>query len=130
MLPRLATDLLELLWAAAQGRLGGFRLAVRPESAICVVVAARGYPGAYPKGDRIGLPPAAALPPGTAILHAGTAQNAAGKLVTNGGRVLGVVAVAPSLRAASDRAYSVCEQIRCETKYFRRDIGARHLEGA
>jgi phosphoribosylamine---glycine ligase len=125
VLPRLATDLLALLWAAAQGRLGGFRLEVRPEHAICVVIAAQGYPGAYPKGDPITLP--APLPPEVAVLHAGTARNAAGELVTNGGRVLGVVALAPTLRAAADQAYAVCEEIRCASKYYRRDIGARQF---
>jgi len=125
VLPRLSTDLLSLLWAAAQGRLGGFRLEVRPDAAICVVIAAQGYPGAYPRGDAITLP--ARLPEGAAILHAGTARNPAGELVTNGGRVLGVVALAPTLRAAADRAYAVCGEIGCASKYYRRDIGARQL---
>jgi phosphoribosylamine--glycine ligase len=125
VLPRLATDLLALLWAAARGELRGFRLEVRPEPAICVVIAARGYPGPYPRGDVITLP--SPLPPGVEILHAGTARNAAGELVTNGGRVLGVVAVAPTLRAAADRAYAACAAVACPSKYFRRDIGARQF---
>ena len=127
ILPRLATDLLELLWAAARGHLGGMKLEVRSEAALCVVIAARGYPGAYPKGDGIGLPPPDQLPPQTAILHAGTAKNAAGEIVTNGGRVLGVVALAPTLQAAADRAYAACALVRCATKYYRCDIGARQL---
>ena len=127
VLPRLATDLLELLWAAAQRRLAGFRLEVRPEPAICVVVAARGYPGAYARGDVIGIPPRAELPPGTAILHAGTARNPAGEIVTNGGRVLGVVSTGPTLKDAADRAYLACGQIRCSSKFYRRDIGARQI---
>jgi phosphoribosylamine--glycine ligase len=125
VLPRLATDLLALLWAAARGELGRVQLEVRPEHAICVVIAAQGYPGGYPRGDVITLP--APLPPGVAILHAGTTRDAAGALVTNGGRVLGVVALAPSLRLAADRAYAVCAGIQCSTKYFRRDIGARQF---
>jgi phosphoribosylamine--glycine ligase len=127
VLPRLATDLLELLWAAAQRRLAGVILEVRPEPAICVVVAARGYPGSYPKGDRIRLPARGEHPPGTIVLHAGTARNRAGELVTNGGRVLGVVAMGPTLGEAAKRAYSVCEQIDCPSKYYRRDIGARQI---
>ena len=127
VLPRVESDLLGLLWAAAHGHLGGTPLVVRPEPAICVVVAARGYPGPYPRGDAIGLPPAAALPPQTQILHAGTARDAAGRLVTSGGRVLGVVAGGPTLRAAADRAYAACDSIACETKYYRRDIGARQM---
>lgn len=125
VLPRLQTDLLALLWAAARQELGGFQLAVKPDHAICVVVAAKGYPDSYPKGDVIRLP--AALPEGVAILHAGTARNTQGDVVTHGGRVLGVTAVGPTLRAAADKAYRVCDAIECRTKYYRRDIGARQL---
>ena len=128
VLPRLATDLLALLWAAATGTLGSVGpLVVKPDYAVCVVIAARGYPDAYPKGDPITLPPASALPPATTIYHAGTATDASGQLVTAGGRVLGVTALAPTLRAAADRAYAACDQVRCATKYFRRDIAARQL---
>ena len=128
VLPRLATDLLELLWAAATDRLSAVGpLAVKTDYAVCVVIAARGYPDAYTKGDVITLPAPAALPPATTIYHAGTARNAGGQLVTHGGRVLGVTALAPSLRAAADRAYAACDQVQCATKYFRRDIGARQL---
>jgi phosphoribosylamine--glycine ligase len=124
-LPRLKTDLLALLWAAARGELRGRRLEVKPEAAICVVLASAGYPGAYPKGEVITLP--ADRPPGTAIIHAGTARNSGGQLVTNGGRVLGVTAQAPTLRAAADLAYATCEKIQYRSKYYRRDIGARQL---
>ncbi len=127
VLPRLATDVLALLWAAAGGQLAGFRLEVKPDYALCVVIAAKGYPDRYPKGDLIGLPVPASLPPGAFIYHAGTATNAAGQTVTAGGRVLGVTALAPTLRAAADQAYAVCDQVRCDSKYFRRDIGARQL---
>ncbi len=125
VLPRLQTDLLALLWAAAQGRLGGVKLEVRPEAALCVVIAAQGYPEKFPKGDVITFP--AQLPPGTTLYHAGTARNAAGDIVTNGGRVLGVTALAPTLREAADRAYAACAAIQCASKYYRRDIGARQL---
>jgi phosphoribosylamine--glycine ligase len=125
VLPRVASDVLALLWAATTGRLAGVTLTTRPDHAICVVVAARGYPGAFAKGDPIEFPPA--LPAGVSILHAGTAKNAAGQIVTNGGRVLGVTALAPTLRAAAERAYAVCDELACASKYFRRDIGARQL---
>jgi len=126
VLPRLASDVLALLWAASRGELAGAKIEVRPEHAICIVVAARGYPDAYPKGDVIVFP--VSLRDGVSIFHAGTARNAAGAIVTNGGRVLGVTALAPTLRAAADHAYAVCEQIGCASKYFRRDIGARQLQ--
>ena len=125
VLPRIRSDVLALLWAAAQGRLAGARLDVVADAAICVVIAAKGYPESYPKGDSIELP--VQLPPGVSVIHAGTTCNAAGRVVTNGGRVLGVTAVAPTLREAADRAYTACEQIRCASKYYRRDIGARQL---
>ena len=125
VLPRVASDVLALLWAAANGTLAGTALEIRPEHAICVVVAAQGYPEAFPKGAPLGLP--APLPPGVSILHAGTARNAAGQLVMNGGRVLGVTALASSLREAARLAYDVCDRIECPTKYYRRDIGAKQL---
>lgn len=126
VLPRLASDLLELLWLAAQRRLAGYQLRVRDDvHALCVVVAAKGYPDKFPKGDVITFP--ATLPAGVTIYHAGTAKNAAGQVVTNGGRVLGVTALAPTLRAAADAAYTACDAIACSSKYFRRDIGAKQL---
>ncbi len=126
VLPRLRTDLLALLWAAATRALAGFRLEVRPEHALCVVVSAKGYPGDYPSGDPIEIP--AALPPSVQVFHAGTARDASGRLVTSGGRVLGVTATAPTLAEAAARAYAACDSIRCPSKYYRRDIGARQLK--
>jgi phosphoribosylamine--glycine ligase len=126
VLPRLADDLLRTLWDAATGNLAASgRAPERPEHALCVVIAAKGYPEAYPKGDVIHLP--AALPGGVHVIHAGTSRNPAGQLVTNGGRVLGVTAIAPNLRAAATAAYAACDAIECATKVFRRDIGAKQL---
>ena len=125
VLPRLATDLLAVLWAAARGQLAGVKLAVKSDHAICVVIAAKGYPDSYPKDDAITFP--ATLPAGVSIIHAGTAKNSSGQIVTNGGRVLGITALAPTLRAAADQAYAVCDELSCASKYFRRDIGARQL---
>ena len=125
VLPRLRNDVLALLWAAARGELHGVKLDIRPDAAICVVIAAKGYPDSYAKGDVITFP--ASLPPQTSVIHAGTAKNAAGQIVMSGGRVLGVTALAPTLREAADRAYAACEQIQCVAKYYRRDIGARQL---
>ena len=127
VLPRLKTGLLSLLWAAAQRQLAGFKLEVKPDYALCVVVAAKGYPESYAKGDTIGLPPSANLPPQTFIYHAGTARNAGGQLTANGGRVLGVTSLAPTLREAATRAYTACDQIQWTNKYYRRDIGAKQL---
>lgn len=125
VLPRIASDLLELLWAAAHGTLGSQVVKISPEYALCVVVAAKGYPGAYASGDPIALPPG--LPANVVVYHAGTARDKAGRLVTSGGRVLGVTATAPSLAAAAACAYAACDGIACSSKYYRRDIGARQL---
>lgn len=124
VLPRLASDLLELLWRATRGELAGYTLKVKSEYALCVVIAAQGYPESYPKGDVITIPP---LPANVAIIHAGTARNPAGELVTNGGRVLGVTARGATLRNAARDAYAACAAIQCASKYYRRDIGARQL---
>ena len=73
------------------------------------------------------MPAAPSLPPDTFIFHAGTAQAANGSIVSAGGRVLGITALAPTLPEAAKRAYAVCNQIQFASKYFRRDIGARQL---
>ncbi|MEO7413847.1 MAG: phosphoribosylamine--glycine ligase [Opitutaceae bacterium] len=125
VLPRIKSDLLAILWAAALGKLAGVKLEVKPDYAICVVIAARGYPEAYPKGDRIHFP--ATLPAGVSVIHAGTTRDSAGQLVTNGGRVLGVTALGATLDGAAKNAYAVCEAIDCASKYYRRDIGAKQL---
>ncbi len=125
VLPRINNDVLRILWDAAKGQLAGTTLDIKPDSAVCVVIAAKGYPDAYPKGDVITFP--AEMPAGAYVLHAGTARNAAGDVVTAGGRVLGVTALAPTLRGAADAAYAACDQIQCATKVFRRDIGAKQF---
>jgi phosphoribosylamine---glycine ligase len=125
VLPRLGCDVLDLLWRAAHGHLAGFDLQESSDHAMCVVIAAKGYPNNYPQGDPIQLP--SPLPANVSIIHAGTGRNAQGDLITAGGRVLGVTALAPSLRAAADAAYAVCDQIECESKVYRHDIGARQL---
>lgn len=128
VLPRLRNDVLALLWAATTGSLKDMRLEIRPDHALCVVIAAKGYPEAYPKGDVIEFPPQ--LPPGVSILHAGTVRNAQGMIATAGGRVLGVTAIGATLAEAASKAYATCEGIRCSSRYFRRDIGARQLNRA
>lgn len=125
VLPRVDGDVLELLWRAARGQLSGFTIGTKTDPVVCVVVSAAGYPGDYAKGDPILLP--ATLPPGVSILHAGTAQDDTGQLVSAGGRVLGVTATAATLQAAADLAYAACDAIVWDRKYYRRDIGARQL---
>ncbi|HLP09741.1 MAG TPA: phosphoribosylamine--glycine ligase [Opitutaceae bacterium] len=125
LLPRLATDPVALLWAAANNRLHKIKLEIKSDYALCVVLAAQGYPEKYPKGDAITLPRVTGT--GEYIFHAGTSVTSNRQIVTNGGRVLGVTALAPTLRQAASRAYSLCDQIGYVSKYCRRDIGAKQL---
>ncbi|MEZ5278176.1 MAG: phosphoribosylamine--glycine ligase [Opitutaceae bacterium] len=125
LLPRLKTDPVELMAAAAAGRLREVQLAVRPEHALCVVLASRGYPGSYPKGETVELPDS--LPAHTRIFHAGTRTGPNGSILTNGGRVFGVTALAPNLPEAASLAYRLCDKVKFPSKVFRRDIGARQL---
>ena len=125
-LTRLETDLVELLDASVSGQLHKLELKWRPEVAVCVVMASGGYPGAYAKGKPItGLEDAARLP-ATKVFHAGTTE-ADGRIVTNGGRVLGVTAWGVDLVQARAAAYAAAGCIQFEGAQFRRDIGAKAL---
>jgi phosphoribosylamine--glycine ligase len=125
VLPCLASDLLDLLWKCATGRLRDYPLRLRPGHALCVVVCAQGYPDRFATREPIGLP--ADLDPGVVIYHAGTARDEQGCLVSAGGRVLGVTAFGLTLAGAAGLAYDACEAIDFRSKYYRRDIGARQL---
>lgn len=125
-LPRLKSDLLDLLEASAEGRLTDTPLEWSSRACVCVVLASGGYPGKYARGAAIhGLDEADGLPD-VKVFHAGTAI-AGGKVVTSGGRVLGVTAWADDLQGARDRAYAAVERIRFEGMQYRRDIAARGL---
>jgi phosphoribosylamine--glycine ligase len=127
VLPRFAGDLLAALEATAAGRLASCPMTWKPDAAVCVVMAAGGYPGGYEKGKTIeGLPAAAALADVT-VFHAGTKRDGAGRIVTDGGRVLGVTALGADLPAAVRRAYAAVDRIRFDGAQFRRDIAARAL---
>jgi len=125
-LPRLENDLLDLLEASLDGSLDKTRLRWRPEAAVCVVMAAAGYPGAPAKGAVIrGLAGVGALP-GVKVFHAGVARQG-GQFVTHGGRVLGVTAWGLGLARARDKAYQAVAKIEFDGAQFRRDIGAKAL---
>jgi phosphoribosylamine---glycine ligase len=131
-LTRLENDLLELIDASIDGTLERVTLRWSPMASVCVVMASAGYPGGYEKGKTIeGLAAADALPQ-TKVFHAGTA-NAGDRVVTNGGRVLGVTAWASDLGRAREAAYVAVQKIRFEGAHFRRDIAAQaisHSRGA
>ena len=124
VLPLLEGSLLEIMMATAEGRLYEVPVKFRDGAACCVVLASKGYPKAYEKGYPISLP---ALKDGEEIYIAG-AEEKDGQLLTNGGRVLGAVAVGDSLRQAVDAAYDLAERIHFDNAFYRRDIGRRALE--
>jgi phosphoribosylamine--glycine ligase len=132
LLMRLRTDLLDLLEAVADDRLGDFeeaKLDWDPRPAVCVVMASQGYPGSYVKERVIsGLPDAARLP-GVKIFHAGT-RLANDMVVTDGGRVLGVTALADTLQEAQRNAYEAVARIHFQGAFFRRDIASKALKPA
>jgi phosphoribosylamine--glycine ligase len=126
LIPRLKSDLLPALLASRDGVLDHFDLRWRDEVALCVVMAARGYPGTYEKGTEIrGLSRAAEVE-GVTVFHAGTRAEG-GKILANGGRVLGVTALGADIGEAQKRAYEAVALIEWGDAYFRRDIGWRAL---
>jgi phosphoribosylamine--glycine ligase len=123
-LPRLETDLVELLEASVSGTLSKMELKWSPMASVCVVMASGGYPASYAKGKPIlGLAEAAKLP-NTKVFHAGTALKD-GQILTNGGRVLGVTALGKDLKSAQAAAYAAVEKIHFDGAHFRRDIAAK-----
>ncbi len=125
VLLRLDSDLAEAMLATVERRLAEVRLAWSPDPAVCVVMAAGGYPGPYAKGQPItGLAEAAAT--GAVVFHAGTARKD-GQVVAHGGRVLGVTARGPSVAAAVDCAYAAVDRIHWAGATCRRDIAHRAL---
>lgn len=124
ILPLLEDDLLPLLRDCAGGQLQQTQLRWRPGAAVCLVLAAAGYPDAPRRGDPIrGLE---SLPEDILAFHAGTALEA-GRLITAGGRVLNLVASGPTLQAARARVYEAVQHVHFEGMHYRRDIAERGL---
>ena len=129
ILPLLETDLVEIMEACIDGRLAEVEVRWRRQHAVCVVMASGGYPGSYPKGLPIeGLDEAAAQA-NTMIFHAGTRLEG-GRVLTDGGRVLGVTAWDDTLALAKARAYEAVERIHWSGAMYRTDIGAKGLRKA
>ncbi|WP_277058716.1 phosphoribosylamine--glycine ligase [Trichlorobacter lovleyi] len=126
LLMRMKSDLVPLLLAVAEGDLSGHSIEWHDQAAICVVMAAEGYPGDYPKGDSITGIEAAEQLTDVTVFHAGTAEKD-GRIVTAGGRVLGVTALGNTVAAAIERAYQGVEKISWRGVQFRRDIGKKAL---
>jgi phosphoribosylamine--glycine ligase len=126
ILLRLETDLVDALEACIDGRLAETELRWTPGASACVVASSSGYPGSYETGFPISGLSEAARVPGVQIFHSGSAQ-VGSQLLTNGGRVLGVTAAAPSLEEALAHAYQAMAEIQYKGIYYRHDIGHRAL---
>ena len=122
VLPLLESDLFTVMRAVTEERLSEVEVKFRPESACCVILASKGYPGSYEKGFPLEIPEAIR----SQVYVAGAALKD-GSLVTNGGRVLGCTAVAESLPLAIEKAYALADQVKFENAFCRRDIGQRAL---
>lgn len=122
---RMDFDLYEYLVASANGNMSSLpHPSWKKQSAVCVVMASKGYPEVYPKGEEImGLD---LKQKDTFVFHAGTKKEG-NKILTNGGRVLGVTALGDSLASAISNAYSAAEKIHWQSKYYRKDIGKKGL---
>ncbi|MGB2706346.1 MAG: phosphoribosylamine--glycine ligase [Candidatus Omnitrophota bacterium] len=125
VLPRLNSRLLELIESATDGSLKDYSLNWSGKSCVCVVMASGGYPGKYEKGKEIsGIEKALELED-TIVFHAGTTYG--DRILTNGGRVLNVVALGEDLKEAIDKAYKACSVIKFEGVHYRKDIGHKAL---
>ncbi|MBF0356219.1 MAG: phosphoribosylamine--glycine ligase [Alphaproteobacteria bacterium] len=124
LMSRLEGDLLEILLAAAEGRLDQAKISWKPDTALVVVMAAQGYPGSYKKGTVIeGLQEAGTVE-GVTVFHAGT-KALDGRILANGGRVLGVTATGATVKQAQTRAYQAVGRLNWPEGFCRRDIGWR-----
>ena len=128
LLMRLKTDLVDLLEATVDGRLDSIPpLEWDPRPAVCVVMASKGYPGAYAKGLPIrGLDEAERLPD-VKVFHAGTSLDAEGRVLTAGGRVLNVTALGSTISVAKLNAYRAVKLIRWDGAWCRKDISDKAI---
>ncbi len=126
LMPRLASDLLPALLASRDGALGRLGLSWRQETALCVVMASKGYPGAYQTGGVIENLEAAGELPGVTVFHAGTRREGS-RVRAAGGRVLGVTALGESVAEAQARAYEALDVIDWAGGFCRHDIGWRAI---
>jgi phosphoribosylamine---glycine ligase len=128
VVPRMDFDLVDAMEATIDGSLDRLQLRWKRDAAVCVVMAAGGYPGHYERGRVIeGLKEAAKLDK-VWVFHAGTRQDASGQVTTDGGRVLGVTALGETIEKAAGRAYEAVQRIRFDGAHFRRDIAARAMQ--
>jgi len=126
VLMRLNTDIVTVIDAVIDGTLSELKLSWKEENTVCVVMAAKGYPGRYEKGEEISVPDSLKNRDDVFVFHAGTSCKD-GKIVSNGGRVLGVTAFGNTVKTAVRNAYSAIEEIEFNNSHFRKDIAYRAI---
>ncbi len=124
---RLKTDLIDIIEHILDGKLDKIKIEWDERAAVCIVLASKGYPGAYGKGKEISGLFESKFVDDAVVFHAGTAMKD-GKIVTSGGRVLGVTAMADTIKSAIDRAYQVVHMISFDGKHYRSDIGRKAIQ--
>jgi len=127
VLPRLKNDLVEVMLASCEGRMREVDLQWDSRACVCVVMSSGGYPGSYEKGKEIFGLDHVKENPSAVVFHAGTKKQG-NKIVSSGGRVLGVTALGDGIEGAIKNAYALVDQISFERCFFRRDIGAKALK--
>jgi phosphoribosylamine--glycine ligase len=130
LMMRFRSDLLEVMLAVADGQLDKISIKWDPRPAVCVVAASKGYPGKYETGLPIeGVDDADAMRD-VKVFHSGTRLDGAGRLVTDGGRVLGVTAIGDTIQQAQKRAYDAMKLIRFDGMHYRTDIAHQAIRAA
>jgi phosphoribosylamine--glycine ligase len=127
LMMRLQSDIVPLFEACIDGNLQDQSVSWKPQSSVCVVMASEGYPGSYPKGISISGLPDISTQKNIMVFHSGTKTDG-GKIVTNGGRVLGVTAMGDDIKSAIKQAYQAVNKINWDGAHFRTDIGKRAIE--
>ncbi|MDP7580639.1 MAG: phosphoribosylamine--glycine ligase [Nitrospinota bacterium] len=127
ILMRMESDIVPLFLAAIEGRLDSQKIKWRKDASVCVVMASAGYPYSYPKGEKIEGVDKLRNSRNTVVFHAGT-KKVDNKLVTNGGRVLGVTSLGNTVSEAIKNSYRAVSKISWENVYYRRDIGKKGVK--
>ena len=127
ILMRLDSDLFDLLKATAESRLKDVKVLWKDDASVCVVLASKGYPGSYEKGETIKGLDSFKGDENVMVFHAGTSLNN-GEIVSSGGRVLGVTALGKDIRTAKDHAYKAIEKIHFKGMHYRKDISDKAIK--
>ncbi|MDC1356081.1 phosphoribosylamine--glycine ligase [Pseudomonadota bacterium] len=123
VLPRLETDLVEIVKNTVDKNLNGIKINLFDNTAITVVLASQGYPGDFKKGSELPSLSKYDQEENISIFHSGTTDNNEKKLISNGGRVLSVTAIGQNVKECRDKAYKIIEDINWENGFYRKDIG-------